>query len=148
MAADRSAPAHPPAELRIALPAVSTSTRRIRQRLRAWLAGWGWTEDGLDDLVMAVDEAVSNVVEHAYREQPDPGDIRVHARIAAERGVRRAVVAVTDRGRWRPVPSDPGHRGRGLRMMEAFTASLRIERGRDGTQVTMTSAAQAATGPA
>jgi anti-sigma regulatory factor (Ser/Thr protein kinase) len=158
MAADRSAPAplgsarpgpdgarpgeqaaDPPAELLIALPAVSTSTRRIRQRLRAWLTGWGWVEDALDDIVMAVDEAVSNVVEHAYRLAPAPGDVRVHARIAGDPGGRRAVVAVTDHGRWRPVPSDPGHRGRGLRMMDAFMASLRIERDDDGTEVTMTS---------
>jgi serine/threonine-protein kinase RsbW len=138
----------PPDELLIALPAVSTTTRRVRRRLRAWLSGWGWAEDGLDDIVMAVDEAVSNVVEHAYRLEPAPGDVRVHARIAGGPGGRRAVVAVTDRGRWRPVPSDPGHRGRGLPMMDAFTASLRIERGTGGTAVTMTSAALPAGGPA
>src|SRR4051812_23283297 len=132
-------PGGPPDELLIALPAVSTSTRRIRHRLGAWLAGWGWVEDGLDDIVMAVDEAVSNVVEHAYLLEQAPGDVRVHARIAGGPGGRRAVVAVTDRGRWRPVPSDPGHRGRGLRMMDAFMASLRIERDDDGTEVTMTS---------
>jgi anti-sigma regulatory factor (Ser/Thr protein kinase) len=135
----------PPDELLIALPAVSTATRRVRGRLRAWLSGWGWTDDGLDDIVMAVDEAVSNVVEHAYRLDPAPGDVRVHARIAGGPGGRRAVVAVTDRGRWRPVPSDPGHRGRGLRMMDAFTASLRIERGADGTAVTMTSTTMTST---
>jgi serine/threonine-protein kinase RsbW len=155
MAADRSAPAplgrsrpdaggdrrgDPPEELLLALPAVSTSTRRIRQRLRAWLTGWGWVEDALDDIVMAVDEAVSNVVEHAYRLAPAPGDVRVHAWIAGGPGGRWAVVAVADRGHWRPVPSDPGHRGRGLRMMDAFMASLRIERDDDGTEVTMTSA--------
>jgi serine/threonine-protein kinase RsbW len=138
----------PPDELLIALPAVSTTTRRVRGRLRAWLSGWGWTEDGLDDIVMAVDEAVSNVVEHAYRLEPAPGDVRVHARIAGGPGGRRAVVAVTDRGRWRPIPGDPGHRGRGLRMMDAFTASLRIERGAHGTAVTMTSTALPAGGPA
>jgi anti-sigma regulatory factor (Ser/Thr protein kinase) len=133
--------AAPPDELLMALPAVSTSTRRVRQRLRAWLTGWGWADDDLDDIVMAVDEAVSNVVEHAYLAQPGPGDVRVHVRISVGVGERRAVVAVTDKGRWRPVPGDPGHRGRGLMMMDRFMASLRIDRGDAGTVVTMTSAA-------
>jgi anti-sigma regulatory factor (Ser/Thr protein kinase) len=42
---------------------------------------------------------------------------------------------VTDRGRWRPVPGDPGHRGRGIAMMRAVTDRVDIDYGAGGTTV-------------
>src|SRR4051812_50190797 len=104
-------PGGPPDELLIALPAVSTSTRRIRHRLGAWLAGWGWVEDGLDDIVMAVDGAGSKGVGHAYLLEQVPGDVPEHARIGGGPGGRGAGPAVHARGRWRPGPGNCGDPG-------------------------------------
>src|SRR5215207_2521993 len=112
----------PQAELLVTLPAVATSAGAIRRRIRPWLTGWGWPDEELDDVVMAVDEAVANVVDHAYRLAPAAGDVHVYAWIATESGHRRCVVSVTDRGRWRPVPQDRGNRGRGLLMMTSCMA--------------------------
>src|SRR3954453_21319681 len=38
----------------------------IRSEVRRWLAPLGLTEDGECDIVFAVNEAVTNAVEHAY----------------------------------------------------------------------------------
>jgi serine/threonine-protein kinase RsbW len=134
----------PPLELLIALRAEPTAARVVRHRMRAWLARWGWDGDDLDDIIMAVDEAVANVVDHAYRLLPEPGDVHVYAWVTRDPRGRRLTVSVTDKGRWRPVPADPGHRGRGLLMMSTCMASLHIEHSSGGTSVTMTSAAFAA----
>jgi anti-sigma regulatory factor (Ser/Thr protein kinase) len=126
----------------ITRPAVPSEPRVIRGLLREWLLGWAWPDDDLDDLVTAVDEAVSNVIDHAYRLHPAPGDIHLQATITTDADQHNSVtVAVTDQGRWRPVPHDSGFRGRGLRMMSACTASLHIDRGIGGTTVTMTTTA-------
>jgi anti-sigma regulatory factor (Ser/Thr protein kinase) len=104
----------------------------VRGRLRRWLADAGWPREDADNLVIAVSEAVSNSVEHAYRGTRRPGLITVEV---GERRDGRVVVTVTDRGRWRPVPDDPGHRGRGIAMMRAVTDQVDIDHGADGTTV-------------
>jgi hypothetical protein len=48
-------------------------------------------------------------------------------------------VTVADDGSWRPIPEDPGHRGRGLAMMRACTARMRVDATGAGTRVTLVS---------
>jgi hypothetical protein len=72
---------------------------------------------------------------------PHPGEIRVYGRPANHPAVHRVVVTVADRGRWRPLPSDPGYRGRGLRMMRGWMDSVIIQPAAAGTTVIMTHAA-------
>lgn len=38
----------------------------VRERMRKWTAAQGWTEDQIADLVLAVDEALTNVIRHGY----------------------------------------------------------------------------------
>ncbi|MCO1654577.1 ATP-binding protein [Pseudonocardia humida] len=130
----------PDHELHVVRPALPSAPRAVRRALRDWLVEWSWPDDDLDDVVAAVDEAVSNVVDHAYRQQPEPGDVEVRAHVVVEDGHRLVVVTVADHGRWRPVPPDPGHRGRGLHMMSTCVATMHIEQGGQGTSVTLTSA--------
>jgi anti-sigma regulatory factor (Ser/Thr protein kinase) len=132
-----------PTKLLIILRAEATAARTVRTRLRHWLTRWGWHDDDLDDVIMAVDEAVANVVDHAYCLQPEPGNVHVYAWITDRPTDHRATVSITDQGRWRPVLADPGYRGRGLVMMSSCMASLHIEHSSGGTSVTMTSAALA-----
>jgi serine/threonine-protein kinase RsbW len=130
----------PAAELLLTHSAEPTAAGAIRKPLRDWLSRWEWRDDDLDDVVLAVDEAVANVVDHAYLEQPRRGEVRVYAWILTAPDNRRVTVSITDHGRWRPIPTNPGHRGRGLLMMSTCMASLHIEHTTSGTSVTMTSA--------
>lgn len=128
-----------PAELLVTLPAEAVSIGVVRRRLREWMDGWDWPDEPVDEVVMAVNEAVANVVDHAYRDEVERGSVHVYAWITTDGAGRRVVVSITDRGRWRPAPHDPGHRGRGLLMMSSCMASLHIEHSSGGTAVTMSS---------
>lgn len=112
-------PATPtPATLHVRLLAVPAAASIVRERLRARLGGLGRAE--LDDVVLAVHEAVSNSVEHGYA-----------GRAAGE-------IVVRDEGRWRP-PSDPGFRGRGIAVMRGCMADVDLSPGVGGTEVAMVS---------
>jgi anti-sigma regulatory factor (Ser/Thr protein kinase) len=129
----------PPAELLITLVAEAGAASVVRDRVRSWLTGWWWPDRDLDDIVLAVNEAVANVIDHAYLAQPFPGDVTVFAWLINGSDGRKAGISVIDRGRWRPIPHDPGNRGRGLMMMRACTGLLHIEHSEAGTAATMLS---------
>lgn len=115
-------------------------TSLLRRAFRRWLAEWPSEE--ADDLVLALNEAVANVVDHAYlKATPDRyRKVEVLAeQVRAPDGERRVRIEVTDSGRWRPIPANPGHRGRGLLMMRACTESLDIQPTPAGTRVSMLS---------
>src|SRR4051812_37071426 len=97
---------------------VDLRTPALARRLfREWLASQGWPPDEADDLVLAVSEAVTNAVEHACP-TGQFGIVRLEAaELAGPDGARHVVATVSDDGRWRAPPQDPGHRGRGLAMM-------------------------------
>lgn len=84
----------------------------LRRTTRAWTRLCALAEDIAEDIVLAADEAVSNVVEHAYPEQVGA----VHLELTRCPGVELLTI-VQDRGTWRPAP-DPCFRGRGLLLME------------------------------
>lgn len=134
-------------ELRIELLADLAVPSIVRERCRRWLDGFGWPPDERDDVVMAVHEAVANVIDHAYRDR-DPGPVRVTATMRLLGGERGQVdLAVRDWGRWRPVEPDPGFRGHGLQVMNACMRSVEVRRGPAGTEVAMTSPAVDLGGP-
>lgn len=130
----------------------------VRASVRRWLAGLGWPEDPAEDIVLAVHEAVSNAIEHAY--PPDGiGVITVEGVLVADppdaawdaapagafpHGGRRVQVLVRDDGRWRPDQHDRSDcsrpRGRGLTMMAALMPEMTITAsGETGTQVELIS---------
>ena len=43
---------------------------RIREVVRGWTTTHGWDEDQVAGIVLAVDEALSNVIRHGYEGQP------------------------------------------------------------------------------
>lgn len=43
----------------------------VRDRLRRWAAAAGWTDSDAADIVLAVDEALTNVIRHGYGGLPD-----------------------------------------------------------------------------
>lgn len=122
------------------LTAVAATASIVRGRVRRWLASLGWPASALDDVVLAVHEAVMNAVDHAYLTM-DVGDVEVSGVVLTDRGSARAKVTVRDRGRWRPAPREPGYRGRGLLVMHGCMHEVDIRTGDGGTEVTMISAA-------
>jgi anti-anti-sigma factor len=117
-----------PAPLDLRLPADPAQLAGLRRMVLAWATDVGVAEETLDDLQLAVGEAVANAVEHAYREQT-PGTCAV--RLA--RGADGAIEArVEDDGTWRPVPADAGFRGRGLLLIRRLAEDVTVEQGPAG----------------
>lgn len=128
-------PLRPVAELRCEnTPAKSDQLPPLRHALAGWAASTGMRADLVDAVTLATDEAMSNVVNHAY--PGARGTFDLHAVHQPEHaGVR---VTVRDHGRWRPVPADPGPlHGRGLPLIRALAHGVTIERGPEGTTVSM-----------
>jgi anti-sigma regulatory factor (Ser/Thr protein kinase)/putative methionine-R-sulfoxide reductase with GAF domain len=115
------------AALDLVLPAVPDSLRRIRRAVGRWLSGTHATPAEVADLQLAIGEASSNVVEHAYG--PAGGAIAVRLTLSPP----DALVTVRDNGSWRP---PRGHnRGRGTTVMRRCSDELRIDHNLSGTEV-------------
>jgi anti-sigma regulatory factor (Ser/Thr protein kinase) len=103
----------------------------IRALTRSWLTPLKM--DTESDIVLAVNEAASNAIEHAYV-TPGPAD-HVVVRLWTEPHHLHCEVA--DRGRWKATDTGPGHRGRGIPLMEEMIDSVVIQHDGDGTRVLM-----------
>jgi anti-sigma regulatory factor (Ser/Thr protein kinase) len=109
----------------------------VRERFRRWLAGLYWPDREVDDIVMAVNEAVSNAVEQTHPAAMC-AEVRVAARQFAERdGGRRVLVAVAAGEHWSPEPD--GFEGPGLLMIHTCMDAVEITREPEGTTMLMTS---------
>ena len=120
-----------PAPLEGRLPARGESMRMLRREVGAWETAAGLAAELAEDLELALGEAAANAAEHAYRGSGD-GEFEYTVARRADGDVE---VSVRDRGRWRPVPADNGHRGHGLRVIREIADDLRIDHGDDGTHV-------------
>ncbi|MDA0182556.1 SpoIIE family protein phosphatase [Solirubrobacter phytolaccae] len=116
-----------PDTLRTTWPASAETLPAMRPLLRRWLGRWGAAEDEIYDIVVAVQEASANAVEHAYA----PGAATYDVTAEHEQGVIRVVVS--DRGSWREPRGT--HRGRGISMMRALMESVDVTQDEQGTRV-------------
>lgn len=123
--------------VRMRLLAVPAAASLVRERLRGWLGALGWAEADLDDVVLAVHEAVSNSIEHGYA-GTEPGEVEVVGARVVDGDVQRARFTVRDDGRWL-APRAPGYRGRGVAVMRGCMAEVTIRPGDGGTEVEMLS---------
>ena len=96
-----------------------------RAGLRRWLEGLRWPADDAEQLVFCVSEAVTNIVQHAYR---SVGPVQVAARLemltdpGQARRLRWICIDIHDNGRWRDPDS---HRpGIGLWMLRRLLDNL------------------------
>ncbi|MFF7939556.1 SpoIIE family protein phosphatase [Nocardia gamkensis] len=133
----------PPAPLRLDVPARADELAMLRRTLKGWLAAAAVPHDLAADLVAAANEACSNSIEHAYRNNNDAGRVRMSATC----DIDTVVIVVADTGSWKPRASDPGYRGRGIDMMRALTEELDIDHSESGTTVRMSVTLPAITFP-
>jgi anti-sigma regulatory factor (Ser/Thr protein kinase) len=106
----------------------------LRHLSTGWLHRLRWPEVPMTDAVTALDAAVSNGVQHAYR--GPGGHVSVHALVAQDRGNSAARFTVRDWGRWRN--RNPPWAGHGMVLMEELSSDLYIETGPEGTTVILT----------
>jgi anti-sigma regulatory factor (Ser/Thr protein kinase) len=113
--------------LDLVMQAQPWSLKNIRDELRRWLSSVGAGPRVVADLLIAVGEACTNAVEHAYG--ADGGIMTVYL----ERQWPDVVATIGDTGRWR----SPGRENRGLGtlFMRDCADELRIDRGPRGTTV-------------
>jgi serine/threonine-protein kinase RsbW len=104
----------------------------LRRRMRFWTRSQDLDEELAESIVLIVDEAVSNAVEHAC---PD-GECHVEL-VAGPRACGGGVaVLVADDGAWQEMTA-PGFRGRGVTLIGRLSDRSSIEAGRQGTTVRM-----------
>ena len=114
------------------LPADGAELRAARQRFGEWLATLSLPAERHSDLLLAVNEAMGNAIEHG-------SDARADRVIQVEAGVRGAqlLISVTDSGRWQEREAASADRGRGLLIMRRLVNKVEIGRGARGTTVTL-----------
>ena len=121
-----------PTPVRIEIDAVADQLADARHRLTAWLSGATVPQALAADIVLAVNEACTNSVEHAY-ERGERGRIRVEAEI----GGPEIHVRVADSGLWKQPPSAPDTRGRGLPLIKALSDQGVLDGTPEGTTIEM-----------
>jgi PAS domain S-box-containing protein len=108
------------------IPAVPRALSRVRYELRTWLVAQELPETLRDDMLLAVGEACSNAIEHAYR-----GASRDTVVVEGLRTDDELVFTVRDYGAWRPLVPNPS-RNRGLRLINEVTDDVKIATAREG----------------
>jgi anti-sigma regulatory factor (Ser/Thr protein kinase) len=111
---------------------------RLREELEQWLRrNFALDLLRLNDLVLAVNEALANVAEFAYRHVTQVGTVDVRADY--DRVTSILTITVADQGSWRDSSEREAKRtrGRGIPLMEALSDDVGIDAGDDGTTVSM-----------
>jgi serine/threonine-protein kinase RsbW/stage II sporulation protein AB (anti-sigma F factor) len=90
-------------------------------------------DDGLGSVRLAVSEAATNAVVHAYREETGDGELRVRAFVDAS----ELVIVVADEGiGLAPRPDSPGL-GLGMPLMASVTTRFQVVSHGAGTEIHM-----------
>lgn len=119
-------------ELRITLPARDVSLSLLRHVVRGFREAYEIDPATMDDIVLAISEAASNVVVHAYDRRP--GTVTVVAQVDEQ---RRLQILVRDHGCGIAPPADTPLMGHGLALMEHVAQSLEVVGSPAGTDVSM-----------
>jgi anti-sigma regulatory factor (Ser/Thr protein kinase) len=114
--------------LNIVVPALPRVLADVRSTVRRWLHAVGAPPETAADVLVAVGEACSNVVEHAYG--PAGGTLTVQMELDGT----TVVTNVRDNGRWRPARGE--NRGRGTSLIRACSDEMDVIPGVGGTTVT------------
>jgi serine/threonine-protein kinase RsbW len=126
-----------PARLSCAGTADPATASELRQTLRSWLRELPQASPEISqDIILGVNEALANCVEHAYLAEDTIGTMRLQA--GYDPAAKTISVCVSDRGTWhrrRPrQPQDPGA-SRGIMLMHALADRCKINTRPGGTTV-------------
>ncbi|HUH70769.1 MAG TPA: SpoIIE family protein phosphatase [Mycobacterium sp.] len=124
---------HQQAPLRIESGATAEQLANIRHRLAGWLRAANIPDALAADIVLVVNEACTNCVEHAYRGH-SAGTMLLE--VKATEGEVRA--RVTDSGSWKTPAADPGNSGWGLVLMREISDTMELDNTPTGTTVDIT----------
>jgi len=116
-------------ELSLSLPADPKILAEIRLVLRRWLRHHGADDSQTLEITLAVSEACTNAIEHAY--SPAPAEFTLRA--TAHEG--RLTFVVSDAGRWRAPRGED--RGRGLTIIRAAMDEVEVNSSDAGTEIIM-----------
>ena len=114
-------------ELDLTLPAQPVSSRLFRQALRRFYLAAGVGSDAIALLQVAMGEAITNSIQHAYGVQG--GVVRVQGHVDSG----RLVVEIADTGRWRGPHEDGG--GYGLQILKSIVTDVSIDTDERGTTI-------------
>jgi anti-sigma regulatory factor (Ser/Thr protein kinase) len=121
-------------------PAVAASVSEARAAVADFAQAAGASTDALAAVSLAVSEAVTNAVLHAYLDHETPGTVEVRARCEAE----QVVIEVADEGRGMLPRTDNPDLGLGLPLIAQMTQSLEVHaRAGGGTEIRMSFALDA-----
>ncbi|HSO97245.1 MAG TPA: ATP-binding protein [Acidimicrobiia bacterium] len=117
--------------LHLDLPALPRELAGLRRAARAWLGGIGVNDETAVEIVVAVNEAAANAIEHAY------GLRDAQFAVLARREGDLVVFEVSDNGSWRTQHNTPD-RGRGLDLIRSLMTTVDLDVRRSGTTVRLT----------
>jgi PAS domain S-box-containing protein len=124
---------HHQAPLRIESAATADQLANVRRRLTGWLDAAGIPAEQAADIVLVINEACTNCIEHAYRGH-SVGTMLTEVK-AVDDGVR---ARITDSGSWKTPAANPGNSGRGLVLMRTMSDSMEMDTTSTGTVVDIT----------
>src|SRR5215218_3637984 len=117
----------PEERLELELPCSPDTLAPLRRMLRHWLSGVRASRGELQDILVAVSEAATNAIEHAYG--PVEASYLVEGRLSGD----RVIVTVTDSGTWRERRGGEG--GRGTHLMRELMDGFELYPSGTGTVV-------------
>ncbi|HUY71684.1 MAG TPA: SpoIIE family protein phosphatase [Gaiellaceae bacterium] len=112
------------------LPAEPSVLPDLRRRLRCWLARRGFEDTEAGEIVLALNEACNNAIEHGYAGAV--GVLKLKGRVDGD----AVHIEVSDTGRWQVAESDD-ERGRGILLMHSLMHNVAIDSTVRGTLVTL-----------
>lgn len=124
---------HHQTPLRIESDATADQLVRIRHRLADWLRAAHITDELAADIVLVVNEACTNCVEHAYR-----GFVAGAMVVEASLGDGEVHTRITDYGSWKTPAANPVNGGRGLPLIKALSHAMELETAATGTTADIT----------
>ncbi|MDF2827815.1 MAG: rsbW 2 [Mycobacterium sp.] len=122
-----------PSRLNVVVPARAESLSAVRERVADWLSSLGTPDERIGDIVLVVNEACSNSIEHAYI-----GGAAGAVRVSADVDSQSICFTVEDFGRWKTDTSKTDvSRGRGLALMRAMSSHVGLYTNTSGTRVSL-----------
>lgn len=125
------------ARLELAGAADAVTAAKLRHVLRQWLNELTrMSAQACQDIVLGVNEALANCVEHAYRARRTVGSMTLRA--SYDPAAQRIRVSVSDSGNWYRCPPkspDDPRASRGILLMHALADHCTIDAGPAGTTV-------------